>query len=463
MSRSGAQRLTLYTGLGAGLGLLVGLLAPVPHVAAPIQHALGIALFAALAWTGRPVPLEFSSLVVLLALPATGLLSFAETFEAFTGPAVWLVFAGMVLSHMLLDLEMGQTLADRMVGFLAGGRLRLLLSLHALGLASAFLVPSAVVRVLLLLPLAEAVAARLGNGDDRRLRATVVLSLVCSTYFGGGGVLTGGVPNLVVVGQYQASTGITVYWSEWLAWMFPVNGLARTGLCAVVIWFLQARHLPASWDRPAPRAAREPDRRQWAAAAILTVGVLMWATDAVHHVPPVYVGLVLALLCIAPRWGPLPASSLRDLNFPFLLYLAALFAIGDAVQASGLGERFVSAGTASVGLGDAPLWARYLAVTAVTLPLDFLMDIAAVAGVTTPVIVDLASGHGMQAMTAAMAVAMATTVVFLPYQSAPFMVPLEQRCIGLRDLVAAMTAISALSVLLVTPLNLLYWSRMGWL
>lgn len=457
------RRLPLYSGVAAGLCLAVGVVAPIPGVDPQAQRSLGIALFATIAWTGRPVPLEFSSLVVLLALPATGLLTLGQAFAAFSGPAVWLVFAGMVLSHMLLELKMGQALASRLMHFLAGGRLRLLVCLHALGLASAFLVPSAVVRVLLLLPVAEAVADHLGDGRDSHLRTTVILSLVCSTYFGGCGVLTGAVPNLVVVGQFEAATGRTVFWSEWLSWMFPVIGLARTVLCLAAIWFLHGRHLAPAWSVHPRTEESGWDGRRRGALAILAVGVLLWSTDAAHHLAPVYVGLALVLLCILPRWGPLPASSLRRLNFPFLFYLAALFAVGDAIQVAGVGERFVAAGAHLVGLAQAPTWARYLAVTALTLPLDFIMDIAAVAGVATPVMLDLGAAHGMDPMATAMSVAMATTVVFLPYQSAPFMVALEQGRLGLRDLVTAMLVISVLSVVLLCPLNVALWRWLGWI
>ena len=95
------------------------------------------------------------------------------------------------------------------------------------------------------------------------------------------------------------------------------------------------------------------------------------------------------------------------------------------------------------------------------LPLDFLMDIAAVAAVVTPTMLELGSLHGLSPVAAAMSVAMATTLVFLPYQSAPFMVALEFGRFTMGQLVSCMMAISILSVLVLCPLNVLYWYVTG--
>ena len=57
--------------LGAAVGLLclmIGFAAPFDGLAADAQHALGLALFAVVFWTAQPVPVEYSSLLVLLLL-----------------------------------------------------------------------------------------------------------------------------------------------------------------------------------------------------------------------------------------------------------------------------------------------------------------------------------------------------------------------------------------------------------
>ena len=100
-------------------------------------------------------------------------------------------------------------------------------------------------------------------------------------------------------------------------------------------------------------------------------------------------------------------------------------------------------------------------LTAAAVPLDFLMDIAAVGAVATPSLLKAGSAAGLDPLASALSVAMATTVAFLPYQSAPFMVVLAYGALTPRQLAMAMFLVSSLSLLLLSPLNVLYWRWAG--
>lgn len=443
--------------------VLLGLLAPLSGLSDAEQMALGVTLFALVMWIARPIDVELSSFIVLLLLPATGLLDFSATFAPFAGPTIWLVFAGMVLSLLLSESGLGAWLADAARPWLAGGgRFRLLLGLHLLGLGAAFLVPSGVVRVLLLLPMGLAFCRRLDpDQNDPMLPVAVTLSIVCGTYYGGCAVLTGSVPNLVVAGQLQAETGRIVYWGEWLLWMFPVVGVLRTMASVLLIWWLWGRHLqplpphqPSQTNDPIPAAAR---RTLW----LLLAGVALWATDILHGLAPVFVGLGLILAAWIPQLGLLRLETLRQVNFPFFFYIAALFGLGEVLDMTGFNSRMVGAVIAALPDTGGHWLGQHLTLTAATLPLDFLMDIAAVGAVATPSLLQVGADMGLTPLASAMSVAMGTTVAFLPYQAAPFMVALTYGSVRARDLSLAMLAISTVSIGLLCPLTMLYWRSLG--
>ena len=458
------------TGKGAALStlagvacLLAGLLAPLDTVDVEAQRALGLALFAIILWTAEPVPVEYTSLVVLILFPTLGLLSIQQAFAPFSASAIWLVFAGMVLSTSLQKSGLGTHVATAAVRYLGRSRWRLLVGMNALGLGAAFLIPSGVVRVLLLMPIGMAIVDRLGRRQDANTNATVLLSLLCSTYYGGGGILTGSVPNMVVAGQLELARGEVILWSHWLMWMFPVIGLVRTALCMAVVWCLFGRRMEPLRTSPPPASSEIADLSgaQKKGLVILLLGIVLWASDALHGLAPVYVGLVLVLLCLAPRWGPLSMRELREVNFPFFFYLAALFSIGTVLDRTGVNAAVIDHLLGWVDIADYGWLGKHLAITALVVPLDFLMDIAAVGAVTTPSMLQLGELHGIAHTPAALGVAMATTLVFLPYQSAPFMVALTFRRFTMRQLVACMMLISVLSLLSLCPLNVLYWRWVG--
>ncbi len=441
-------------------GALAGLLGLVGGWAAGMP-AFGLAVLAICWWTTEPVPVEYSALLILVLIPASGLLSVQQAFAPFAGSAVWLIFAGMVLSLGITATGLEARLAGLALRHLGRSPAILLLQLHLLGVATAFLVPSGVVRVLLLLPIGMALVDGLGGRDHPRLNAAVLLSLLCSTYYGGTGLLTGAVPNLVVAGQLERVSGRVLYWAEWLQWMFPVMGLLRTGLCFGVIYFLFGRHLPkALHAAPAPPAeALDPAQRK--VLGLLILGVALWAADALHHLAPMYVGLILVALYTAPGWGPLPFAQLRQLNFPFLFYIAALFSLGSALEASGLDRLFIGLAQRWLDLeAHGPVF-QHLALTAMAVPLNFLMDNAAVASLLTPPLLELGRSLGLEDLPVAFSVGMAVGQVFFPYQCAPFMLAYSYRRLGMGQMAVCMVCIAGLTLLLLCPLNVWYWRWLG--
>lgn len=104
--------------------------------------ALGLALLAICWWTAEPVPVDYSSLLILVLIPAFGLLTLPQTLAPFAGSAVWLIFAGMVLSLGITATGLEAHLAGLALRRLGRSPGLLLLQLHLLGLAAAFLVPS---------------------------------------------------------------------------------------------------------------------------------------------------------------------------------------------------------------------------------------------------------------------------------------------------------------------------------
>ena len=143
-------------------------------------------------------------------------------------------------------------------------------------------------------------------------------------------------------------------------------------------------------------------------------------------------------------------------TFQFQVHEGTVYSDG-----AGINTRMVQAMTTALPAAGGHWFGEHLPLTVATLPLDFLMDSAAVGAVATPSLLAEGADAGLSALASAMSVAMATTVAFLPYQAAPFMAVLGFGTIRARDLSLAMLLISTLSVLLLCPLNILYWRALG--
>ena len=368
----------------------------------------------------------------------------------------------MALSLGVAKTGLGDALASWLQSRLSQRPFFLLCQLHLLGLGTAFLIPSGVIRVLFLMPIGIALVERLHMRPASQLKAAVLLSLLCSTYFGGCGLLTGSVPNLVLAGQYEKIQGAPIFWATWLYWMFPVIGFLRTFVSLGTIWILFGRHLNGHVSQRTPSPNSAPlTRVQQRTLYILLAGVGLWATDLLHHIQPVYIGLGLVVLFLWPRWGPLRFGDLLKVRFALIAYIVALLTLGHALDAAGFNHLFIAACSEYLALEEYGWLGKHLSLCLAALPLDFLMDVAAVAGVATIPLMELGAQHGIAPLPAAFSVAMATTLAFLPYQSAPFMVAYGFRQLSMQQLVLAQGLISTASLVLLCPLNLLYWRWLG--
>ena len=322
----------------------------------------------------------------------------------------------------------------------------------------AILIPSTVVRMIIIVPLLIAVLDALESKRNSPLSAAIVLSVVCATYYGGTGILTASVPNLVIMGVLE-SRGRPVFWAEWAGYVFPVIGLIRVLAGALIIHVIFRPVIPKSMQlTPKPT---ELGSREIRALIILVAGVAAWSTDSLHHVHPVLIGLGLTIVCVAPRIGPLSVDSLKKVNFPLLIYIGSVFALGQTAVTAGTSGRLAETLTAWLSLGDHPVFGQLATITYVVTPFNFLVDTAVVGGILTPPLLDLGAASGLTPLQVGLSVAVATGMVFIPYQGAPFMVAYAYGYVSMRQFVTTMMSICVVNLVILVPLNLLYWNWVG--
>lgn len=442
----------------AGVVLIALAASSIPgDLTSPDRTLIAIALIAALLWTLEPVPIEWTALSLLFALPATGYVTFQQTFSAFGSKAIWLVFAGMVISHLITETSLADRISTWVARHASGARFILLL--HGLGLLLAVLIPSGVVRVLIIMPVLVKLLSSVDEPPESRTSAAIILSVVCATYYGGTGILTASVPNLVIMGVLEAHE-TPVYWGPWAAHMFPVIGLVRVATGALLV-FLLFRPKIAWKQRPTVFPSPERfDGNDIRALLLIASAAGLWATDVFHGIHPVLVGMGVAVVAFMPRVGPLNITVLDRLNYPILIYIGSVFAIGEALVAVGTSGRIATALGSAIDLTGSRS-EQLIAITWAVAPFNFLVDTAVVGSIVTPPLLDVGAAAGITATQVGLAVAVGTGLVFIPYQGAPFMLAYSFRYVTMGQFIALMALICLVNLFLLVPFNLAYWSWIG--
>jgi anion transporter len=410
-------------------------------------------------WATRALPEYLTALLFFLFAMLLDAAPAEVVFSGFASTAFWLVFGGLVLAVAVERTGLGARLAAGLIDRVGGDYRRLIAGLVATATLLAFLVPSTMGRVLMLIPLVAALADRLGFAPGSRGRAGMVLATAVGTYTLAAGILPANVPNMVMAGAVETLHGVTLRYGPYLALHFPVLGLLKAGL---LIW-LVLRLFP---DEPAGEAA--PDKppmtpEAWRLAGVLALTLAAWATDFLHGLSPAWVALAAALACLMPGVRLVPQADFAGrVNFGSLFYVAAVLGIAALVNQSGLGAVLSRALSGWLPLAPGADAANYGSLVLLGTGVALVATMPGVPAVLTPLAGDLAAATGWPLEAVLMTQVVGFSTVVLPYQVPPVMVALTLAGVRLRDAVRLTCALAAASLLLLVPLNYVWWRLLGW-
>lgn len=410
------------------------------------------------------------ALLFFLAAMVLGIAGAPVIFSGFASPAFWLVFGGLIIGAAVDRTGLGRRMARRLVSRFTGGYLSVLAGVVTVCLALGFVMPSTMGRLVLLLPIVVALAEQLGFGPGSRGRTGMVLATGFGSYLGPVAILPANVPNNVLIGAAQNFHDIQIRYFDYLLVHFPVLGLLKSALLVLVIWLLY-RDTPIR-SQPAPaEAASAPESDgipdYWSTdekrlAFLLALALVLWATDAIHHVSPAWVSLGAGLICLLPGVGLVPPQAFRD-KVPInpLIYVAGILGVGALVAESGLGEALSRWVLAVFDLDPEQPARSFFVLSGLSMLLGTVSTMPGVPAILTPIAGDMAAASGLSIEAVMMTFVIGFSTVFFPYQVPPLIVLLQLGNIPARAAVATALSTAVVTVVVLVPLDYVWWRVIG--
>ncbi|ELY50959.1 SLC13 family permease [Natronolimnohabitans innermongolicus] len=420
---------------------------------------LSITIFCIALWILTPVPPAYTGLIGIGLIAVTFSTELALT--GFQKPATWLIGFGLLMGEATrrsgLANWAGSKITARTVSESASVQpvrtyRRLLVALSIGAHALALLIPSALVRILIIAPILKETGDLF---DDRAARVGLFLGPAFATFYGSSGILTADLPNIMITGFGGSIAGHHVSWTEWLFHMYPIMGLTRVLMVCAIVYFLFRPDPSSSVDLPTQTGG--PTRTERRMLAFLLVGAAIWATDFVHGFHPVVGAVAVVVLAFLPNIGVTDFESVGETDFSIIFFIAAVFAIGDGLAHTGFTEDAAEHLLALVPT-DASLMVVLAVVFAITFLLAFLMEGLAVASVLTPILIPYAEAAGLPLTPVLMSEAMALSAYFFPYQSAVLIVILAEGTADTGEVIRTTVACSVATICLLIPLQLAFFT-----
>ena len=419
--------------------------------------ALAIALFAT-----RVLPEAVTAFVVILLALALGVASEAVVFSGFASGGVWLMLAGIVLGAAIVATGLAARLADGLYALTGGAPARAVLVVGAAGLALGVLIPSTIPRVIVLLPVAAALAERLGHAPESRVGIALGVMATTATLLPTYMILTANLPTIVHVGVMEKLYAFEPSYSGYFLAQTPVNALRFAVLAALLALPLLTAARPTEPPAGPAGGAVRLDRAQRRLLGVLAVAIVFWATDFAHGIAPAWIALAAAAVVLWPPAGMLDGKAMRErIDLSPIFFLAALFAVSAVAREVGLDRALADALILRLGIGEGESLRSIYAIFLFTFLIGHLTTAPAAPVVLGPFAEPLAqaSGLSLEAVFAVQIVGIASPV--LPHQAPPLLLAMSLAAIPAWPLIRACAAVALAVGVLGLPLCWLWWRAIG--
>lgn len=384
----------------------------------------------------------------------------SDVFAGFASSATWLVLSGVVIGAAIRHTGLGDRLAESLAPLIGKSFAKAVIAVTLFGVTMTFAMPSAMGRVVLMLPILIALARHLGYAEGTRGQVGVVLAGLFGTYLPASAVLPANVPNNVFVGTVEAVLGNAPAYGQYLLLHFPVLGIAKT-LILIPLLIVLYRDTPRAETSGTPVGTTTTTAGEIHLALLLLAAVALWATDRWHGISAAWVGMIVAVWCLFPASGLLRPKPFQSLGFEPVFYVSGIVGMGAVADHSGLGTRIAEWLLSILPLApDAPAQ-TFGVLSALSTLVGLFVTLPGVPAVMTPMVPALAEATRWSPEVVAMTQVIGFSTVLLPYQAPPLVVAIQSGGLPAKEVVRMCLITAAITIILLWPLDYLWWKALG--
>jgi anion transporter len=472
----------------AGLILMTAIvMAPTPAgLSVAGQRMLGVMAFTVLMWISEAIPYGVSAIaligltIVFLGFaPAHGvsgpLLGTAKAIplamSGFVSSGWVFVAAGLFIAAAITSTGLEKRLAYLIIRTVGTKINSIIAGVILTAFVLTFLIPSVIARAATLVPIVLGLNASFGLPPTSKIGKALLLLAGILPSVTGVGVLTGAAPNPVVVTFLTNAGYPAISWIEWLYYAFPYTLLLGVGLYFLItrMYRFEFAELPGGREylNQCLHELGPMSRGEKRVAVIMTVTILLWATDKIHHIDASAVSVFAVLMLIMPYLGVSTWNELyKRVDWTSILLFGAGISMAEIFTNTGAARWLSQALFVSSGVGRLPTTALALAIFALVFLVRFCFtSITSCLTAITPAILGFLTALGNASVPVTgmvMGVCLiAQCTAVIPVTSAPAMIAYGAGGFTARDMIRLSIPLTLVMFALILLFMFTYWPWIG--
>jgi hypothetical protein len=333
--------------------------------------------------------------------------------------------------------------------------------LVVMGILFAFLMPSPIGRVLLLIPIALKISSYFGFKKGSNGHTGVILAVIVGTVVPAFAILPANGVNMILAGMSETQFHISILYGDYLFLNFPVFGILKALVLIVLILMLYPdkpqKNTTENLITIGPISQKE--------AILLTIIILLlglWMTDFIHKISPAWVSLGGAILLLLPGIQIVGSREFNEkINFGSLFYLAGILGVGGLVSHSGLGDVLANKLITSLPFSEGKPFLNYILLTLVSSLTGIIATLPGVPAVMTPIADSLSHVTGLPLKTVLMTQVLGFSTTFFAYQIPSIVVGIQLAGEKLSVSAKLFLAMAVITYIFLLPINYFWWKLVG--
>lgn len=422
-------------------------------------HAAAVVLAGLSLWATGRIPEAATAIAFFAAAILLKVAPAEEIFSGFTSKAFWLVFGGLLMGIAVKRSGLGERIAHTLVGRVGTSWLALCWGIAGIGMLLAFIMPSSMGRVMLMLPVVMGLADRLGYAPDSKGRTGMALMTGMMGLGPAVGILPAVVPNNVMTGAAERLYGLSFDYFSWLLAAFPTLGILKCLLIVGVTWKMFAEEPPRQSQEVPPGPMSGEEKRL---SILLCATLLLWLTDRWHGISPAWISLAGGAACLLPPRPLVPMAAFNEkMSHGSLYYIAGLMGLGAVLASSGLGDRLGSGLLSLMPLSPETPLLSWLSQVILTTVIAVGATVPGTPAIMTPLAQAISDASGTLLTMTLMTQAVGYSSIVLPYQVPPLILAMQLGGVRMRPAARYTLVLLLLTVGLVWPSTYVWWKVLG--